>query len=171
MGAGFPVRLFASHLVAESEDTTSARKREKLCRRALEIFQGEPAPYDMQIDDSGPDPDMTDLQQTANLAARIGLADALLDRDKREEALHVLEEAIAYCPGWAKQYQPEAAAGGNDFHARFWADADIDDICARLRPETVSNAAKPVGIGGEGRPAAPAGRPQGFGKRAQGVSG
>jgi hypothetical protein len=142
MGAGFPARLFASHLAARAEEMSSAKKREQMCRRALEIFPGDPAS-----------------------AARIGLADALLDRDERDEGLQVLEEAIAFCPGWARQYQPEAAGGGNDFHTRFWADADIDAICARLRPAAGNPPARPAGLGG-GAPAPGFGcRPQGFGSR------
>lgn len=165
MGAGFPARLFASHLVARAEETSSAKKREKMCRRALEIFPGEPASMDMRVDESGGGWDMTELQQTSNLAARIGLADALLDRDKREECLQVLELAIAFCPGWARQYQPEAGGGGNDFHTRFWADADIDAICARLRPAEGNPPARPNPGGGS---AAGFGcRPQGFGCRPQ----
>ena len=168
MGAGFPARLFASHLAARAEDVSSAKKREEMCRRALEIFPGEPAPQDMRVDESGDGWDMTELQQISNLGARIGLADALLDRDKREEGLRVLEEAIAFCPGWARQYQPEAADGGNDFHARFWADANITAICDRLRPALGNPPARPQGPGG----AASAGfgcRPQGFGCRAQSI--
>lgn len=172
MGATFPARLFASHLAAKAEETRNAKAREQLCRRALEIFPGDPAPYDMTIDASGPVPDMTDLQQISNLVARIGLAGTLLDRDKREEGLRILEEAIAYCPGWARQYKPEAADGGNDFHARFWADADIDDICARLRPAAGKGQTATKGHGAGAAPGAGAGsRPQGFGKRAQGVGG
>lgn len=169
-GAGFPARLFASHLVAEAEDVSSARKREEMCRRALEIFPGEPAPEDMRVDEPGGGWDMTELQQIANLGARIGLAGALLDLDKREEGLQMLEEAIAYCPGWARQYRPEAADGGNDFHARFWADVDIGEICDRLRPAAGNPPARPAGLGGS----APAGfgcRPKGFGSRAQQVEG
>jgi hypothetical protein len=168
MGAGFPARLFASHLVARAGDISSAKKREEMCRRALEIFPGEPAPQDMRVDDSNEGWDMTDLQQTSNLGARIGLADALLDRDKREEGLRVLEEAIAFCPGWARQYQPEAADGGNDFHARFWADADIAAICDRVRPMVGNPQARPQGLGG-GASAGFGCRPQGFGCRAHSI--
>lgn len=166
-GAGFPARLFASHLAAKAEDTASAKKSMAMCRRALEIFPGEPAPQDMRVDETGGGWDMTDLQQISNLGARIGLADALLALDEREEALQVLEEAIAYCPGWAHQYQPEAARGGNDFHARFWADADIGAICGRLRPAGGNPPARPAGLGGgAAAPAAGIGcRPQGFGNR------
>lgn len=162
MGAGFPARLFASHLVAQAEDIASARKRIGIYRRALQIFHGNPAPVDMRVDDSG---DMTELQQVSNLGARIGLADALLERDEREEGLGILEEAIALCPGWARQYQQEAADGGNDYHARFWADADIDAICKRLRAPAENPVARPAGIGGS----APC-RPNqgGFGCRPQG---
>ncbi len=92
MGSGFPARLFASHLVARAEEVSGAKKREAMCRRALEIFPGEPASADLRVDDSGGGWDMTELQQTSNLAARIGLAEALLDRDKREECLQVLEQ-------------------------------------------------------------------------------
>lgn len=163
MGAGFPARLFASHLAARAEEISSAKKREQICRRALEIFPGEPASADLRVDDSGGGWDTTELQQTSNLAARIGLADALLDRDKRDEGLHVLEEAIAFCPGWARQYQPEAADGGNDFHTRFWADADIDAICANRRVVTDNPPARPAGLGA---PTVGFGsRPQGFGSR------
>jgi len=167
MGSGFPARLFASHLVARAEGVSGAKKREAMCRRALEIFPGEPASADLRVDDSGGGWDMTELQQTSNLAARIGLAEALLDRDKREECLQVLEQAIAFCPGWARQYRPEAADGGNDFHTRFWADADIDAICARLRPAMGNPPARPAGLG-SGAPAAGFGcRPQGFGSRVE----
>jgi hypothetical protein len=170
MGAGFPARLFASHLAARAEEISSAKKRERKFRRALEIFPGEPASADLRVDESGGGWDMTELQQTSNLASRIGLADTLLDLDERDEGLQVLEEAIAFCPGWARQYQPEAAGDGNDFHTRFWADADIDAICTRLRPAAGNPPARPAGLGG-GPPSARAGfgcRPQGFGKRAEG---
>ena len=167
MGAGFPARLFASHLAARAEDVSSAKKREAMFRRSLEIFPGDPAPTDMRVDESGGGWDMTELQQVSNLAARIGLADALLERDRREECLQELEQAIAFCPGWARQYQPAAADGGNDFHSRFWADADIDAICARLRPAAGNPPARPAGPGG-GNAAGFGCRPQGqgFGKRA-----
>jgi len=169
MGAGFPARLFASHLAARADETSSAKKREKLCRRALEIFPGEPAPPDMRADDSGAEWNLTELQQVSNLAARVGLADALLERDKREECLQVLEQAIAFCPGWARQYKPEAAQGGNDFHTRFWADADIDTICATHRPAAGNPPARPAGLG-SGAPATGFGcRPQGFGSRTRAI--
>lgn len=169
MGAGFPARLFASHLVAMAEETTSAKKREELCSRALEIFPGEPAPFNIQIEGGAAGPDMTELQQRANLAARIGLAGALLDLDRREQGLRVLEEAIAFCPGWARQYKPEAASGGNHFHARFWADADIEEICARIRPANETGSIRPTGLGREGAATGAATRPQGFGKRTHNV--
>lgn len=166
-GAGFPARLFASHLTARAEETSNDKKREKIFRRALEIFPGEPAPQDMRIEESGGVQDMTELQQMSNLGARIGLADALLERDKREECLQVLEQAIAFCPGWARQYQPLAARGGNDFHARFWADADIDAICALHRPVAGNKPARPAGLGGAAPATGFGSRPQGFGSRTQ----
>ena len=166
MGAGFPARLFASHLVARADEVSGAKMRERMCRRALEIFPGDPAPRSMRVDESGAGWDMTELQQTSNLAARIGLADALLARDKRDEGLQVLEEAIAFCPGWAHQYQPRAADGGNDFHTRFWADANIDAIGARRRPAANNRSARPTGLGAGGF----GGRSPGFGSRQHSVN-
>lgn len=169
MGAGFPARLFASHLAARAEEISSAKKRERKFRRALEIFPGEPASADLRVDDSDGGWDMTELQQTSNLAARIGLADALLDLDQRDEGLQMFEEAIAFCPGWARQYQPQAAGGGNDFHTRFWADADIDAISTRLRPAAGNPPARPAG---KGAPATGFGcRPQGVGNLVEGGNG
>jgi hypothetical protein len=167
MGAGFPGRLFASHLVARAVETPSAKRREQLFRRALEIFPGEPAPQDMRVDESGGDPDMTELQQISNLGARMGLAGTLLERDARDEGLQVLEEAIAFCPGWAREYKRHASDGGNDFHSRFWADADIDEISRRLRHAAGSAPAQDPG---EGRAGGGFGsRPAGFGSRALGT--
>ena len=163
MGAGFPARLFAAHMAARAEEISSVKKRLKMYRRALEIFPGDPAPMDMRIDESAAGRDMTELQQTSNLAARIGLSYALLERGKREEGVQVLEQAIAFCPGWARQYQPEVVDSGNDIYARFWGDADIGEICGRLRPATGNAPARPSAGLGCG-PAAPC-RPQGFGRR------
>jgi len=162
MGAGFPARLFAAHLVASAEEISNAKKREKLYRRALEIFPGAPAPTDMRVDESPAGWDMTELQQISNLAARIGLADTLLERGKRDESRQVLEQAIAFCPGWAHQYDP---AGGSGFHPRFWVEADIGEICARLRTPVGNAPARPAGLGGNCAPAAAVCRPQGFGRR------
>lgn len=160
MGAGFPARLFAAHLVARAEGSSNAKRRIKLYRRALEIFPGAPAPMDMRVEESGAGWDMTELQQISNLAARIGLVDTLLERGKRDESRQVLEQAIAFCPGWAHQYGP---SGGSDFHPRIWVDTDIGEICARLRPSTGNAPARPSAGLGCG-PAAPC-RPQGFGRR------
>ena len=134
-------------------------------RRAVEIFPGDPAPQDMRVDESVAGPDMTELQQTSNLAARIGLSDALLERRKRDEGLRVLEETIAFCPGWARQRQHEVASGATDFNAGFWAEADIDEICARLRPAASNAPSRPAGLGGSVPAAGFGGRAQGFGKR------
>jgi hypothetical protein len=168
MGASFPARLFASHLVARAVETQSAKQREQMCRRSLEIFPGEPAPHDLRVDESGGGRDMTELQQVANLGARMGLAGALLERDERDEGLQVLEEAIAFCPGWAREHKRHAADGGNDFHTRFWADADIDEICSRLRPAAGNASARASGLGGGG---GFGNRPAGFGSRVQGTGG
>ena len=156
MGAGFPAKLFASHLAARAEDASSAKKRESMFRWAVRIFPGEPAPQDMCVEETNTGQDMTDLQQISNLAARIGLANSLLDRHKRDEGLRVLEETIAFCPGWARQHQHEVASGDVDFNAGFWAAADINEICARLRPDSANAPARFAGPGGSA---------QGFGRR------
>ena len=162
MGAGFPARLFASHLAARAKKVSSAKRREAMYSRALEIFPGDPAPQDMRVHESAAGLDMTELQQTSNLAARIGLSDALLERHKRDEGLRILEETIAFCPGWARQRQHEVASGATDFNAGFWAEANIDELCARLHP-AASNA--PAGLGGSAPAAGFGGRAQGFGRR------
>lgn len=133
---GFPVRLFAAHVVACAEGTGDAAQREEASRRALAIFPG----YFLEMTAGGEvdprKPDFTDLQQRANLSAYLLLADALAEQKRPDEAIDCLEAAIARCPGWGqnqREYLTKKYRRKDDV-MNFWRGVDIAEVCMRRRP-------------------------------------
>ena len=133
---GFPVRLFAAHIAAWAELAGDPAQREAMCRRALAIFPGHFLEMTAGADVDPRKPDITDLQQRANLSAYLSLADALFAQGRAGEAVGYLEEAIARCPGWGQTQRAWLIAKyrRKDAFMNFWRDADIAEICARRRP-------------------------------------
>lgn len=136
---GFPVRLFAAHLVAKADAMKNPNKREILYRYAMKIFPGEPAVINEGTDIDPVAPDLTELQHKCNVGAYFGLAEALRDQNRSGDAVAAVSDAIAQCPGWAGVYRNHLvrSGGGEDRYFRFWRDADIADI-ALQRPVLAS---------------------------------
>jgi len=133
---GFPARLFAAHIAAWAELAGDPAQREAMCRRALAIFPGHFLEMTAGAEVDPRKPDITDLQQRANLSAYISLADALFAQGRAGEAIGYLEEAIARCPGWGQTHRAWLVAKyrRKDAYMNFWRDGDIAEICARHRP-------------------------------------
>lgn len=144
--SGFPRRLFASHIAAWAEFAEDPAQKEAMCRRALAIFPGFFLEMNAGAEIRPRDPDLTDLQLRANLSVYVSLAQALFDQGRAEEGFGYLEQAIARCPGWAGIYREymSKTVRRKDPYADFWRQADIAEICARLRPaNTTGPLARP----------------------------
>lgn len=153
--SGFPLRLFASHLAARASRADDPKRKAAMCRRSLEVFAGDFSdPADGIGTDVG-DADITELQNRCNVLAYTGLADALCEQNRHNDACGVIVDAIARCPAWARGYRDrllDADARENQY-TRFWRDADIAEIALRRRPteEPVPAArAAPAPRGGSG---------------------
>lgn len=133
---GFPARLFAAHIAAWAELAGDPVQREAMCRRALAIFPGHFLEMTAGAHVDPRKPDITDLQQRANLSVYLSLADALFAQGRAGEAIGYLEEAIARCPGWGQTHRAWLVAKyrRKDTYMNFWRDAEIAEICARHRP-------------------------------------
>lgn len=138
--AGFPYRLFATHISALGWNQRKPERAVAQYREALKIFPGDYAGMTEGLDSEAGKVDSAVLQQKSNLSSWDGLAHALFCMGQDREGAECFEQAIARCPGWArffKQFVLEEEAGSpltGDAYVRFWSDADIDEICARLRP-------------------------------------
>jgi hypothetical protein len=133
---GFPRRLFAAHLCALGERTRGAKAVE-LFRRATEIFPGEMLDAGEGLDAEGR-VDLQATQQRANLFAWEGLAAALVDVGATDEAIAALEQAVARCPAWARDYArfvtaPESPAPPDHPFTAFWRELDVDRVQSRVR--------------------------------------
>ncbi len=159
--AGFPYRLLASHIAAQAETSNDAKTREALYREAIDVFPGEFGDDDLGSEFDPEAPDMTALQNRANLAAYIGLARMLAEQKRLGEASGFLEAAIARCPGWAIAYRDHLMQSyrEEDPYLRYWHDANIAEITMRRRADAMTQS------GNTGRPG---GRP-GFGRRPRDV--
>ena len=134
--SGFPARLFASHIAAWAELAGDPAQKEAMCRRALAIFPGYFLEMTAGAGLDNRDADFTDLQHRANLSVYLSLAEALFAQGRAAEAIGYLEEAIARCPGWGQTHRAWLIAKyrRKDAFMNFWRDADIAEICARIRP-------------------------------------
>ena len=161
--SGFPRRLCASHIAARALLADTPERKAKQCRRSLEIFAGDFTDPGDGIGVDGGDADLTELQNRCNLLAYTGLADALCEQNRHNDACGIIVDAIARCPGWARGYRDRLLASGapETQYTRFWRDADIADIALRRRPADGSAPAE------GSAPAAPVARGgAGFGSRA-----
>jgi len=136
MESGFPRRLFASHLAAWAELQPDPARREAMCRRSLALFPGFFLEMNAGAGLRPDDPDLTDLQFRANLSACITLAGALFDQGRAREGFAYLEQAVARCPAWGRIHRDHILRHyrGEDRYYYFWREADLDEICRRLRP-------------------------------------
>jgi len=136
MDSGFPARLFSAHVAAWAELADSPTQKEAMCRRSLAIFPGYFLEMAAGANFDPRKPEMTDLQQRANLSAYLSLADALFAQGRTAEAVGYLEEAIARCPGWGQTQRAYLVAKyrRKDDFMNFWREADIAEICSRRRP-------------------------------------
>lgn len=135
LNSGFPNRLFAAHFTARADRADNPGSKITLYRTALKIFPGDFAEPTEGADHEPGRSSMTGLQNKSNLAAYLGLAQALRDQGRFNEACAYLAEAIARCPGWARAYRAHVVDtyDNNDAWFRFWRDADIAGIVARQR--------------------------------------
>jgi hypothetical protein len=153
--SGFPLRLFASHIVARAMRADTPERKAALCRRSLEIFPGDFTDPADGIAADGGDADLTELQNKCNLLAYTGLADALCEQNRHNDACGIIVDAIARCPAWAGGYRDRLLNAGEpeDQYTRFWRDADIADIALRHQPAEEPTAVErptPVARGGAG---------------------
>jgi len=161
--SGFPRRLFASHLAAQAEAAKDPKRKEKLYRRAIEVFPGDFG-GDEGVEFDPAAPDLTVQQNRSNLVAYMGLAEILRAQRRMGEAAGFLEAAIARCPVWAmahrafllQDYRPD------DPYLRYWNDANIGEIALRRQAEEKRAAAASPAPGAARRP--------GFGRRPRGVA-
>jgi hypothetical protein len=158
--SGFPARLFASHIAARAMLSDDPKRKAKLCRKSLDVFAGDFTDPGGSIVGDGDDADLTELQNTCNLLAYTGLADALCEQNRHGDACGVIVDAIARCPGWARGYRDRLLDSDEpeNQYTRFWRDVDIADIAMRRQP---AEAPAPVT-----QAAAPRARSAGFGNRA-----
>lgn len=161
--SGFPHRLFATHLAAQAEAAEDPKRKERLYRRALEIFPGDfGGDEGTEFDPNAPD--LTMQQNRSNLAAYMGLAEILRAQRRMGEAAGFLEAAIARCPRWAmvhrvhllQDYRPD------DPYLRYWKDANIGEIVLRRQAEEKRTRTAPPPPGAARRPS--------FGRRPRGVA-
>ena len=154
--SGFPHRLFASHIAAWAEFAQEPASKEAMCRRALAIFPG----YFLEMTaGAGIRPgnaDLTDLQHRANLSVYLSLADSLFEQGRTGEACGYLEEAIARCPGWAQTWRNYLIKKykRTDAFMTFWREADIPEICGRLRPANSTGPMPKLKLVAKRKPAA-----------------
>lgn len=158
--SGFPKRLFASHIAARAMLADTPDRKAKLCRKSLDVFAGDFADAGGAIGSDGDDADLTELQNRCNLLAYTGLADALCEQNRHNDACGVIVDAIARCPGWARGYRDRLLASDAPLnqYTRFWRDADIAEIALRRQP---AEAPAPATRAAPSRP-----RSTGFGRRA-----
>jgi len=145
--SGFPFRLFGSHIVARAMCADTPERKAALCRRSLEIFAGDFTDPGDGIGADGGDADLTELQNKCNILAYTGLADALCEQNRHNDACGIIVDAIARCPAWARGYRDRLLTSGEpeNQYTRFWRDADIADIVLRRRPaEGAAPAARPA---------------------------
>lgn len=152
---GFPMRLFAAHLVARAGVVEDPKWKETLYRQALEVFPGEYAEFNEGADTDPADGDFTELQHKFNICGWYGLAELLRDQGRSTEAFVILADAMAHCPGWAGVYRNFLlhSGGKEDQYFRFWRDVDINDLAAQRRPAVTATvaAARPVAVGAQSR--------------------
>lgn len=131
--AGFPYRLFAVHLVSIASGTGRAVQREALLRRATEIHPGRSRTAPAAIEEAGTNPN--------NYFAWQDLGLALADQGRDDEAITLLEQAVARWPegarGFAQHLRKEIEAGNAPPAAanrvsRFWMEVDVDSVAARI---------------------------------------
>ena len=133
--SGFPRRLFAAHFTARADYAESPSEKLALLRTALKLFPGD---FAGMTEGAGFEPgrsSLTALQNKTNLVAYLGLAQALRDQGRFNEACGYLAEAIARCPGWAQAYRPWVldSYSNNDAWFRYWRDVDIAGTAIRRR--------------------------------------
>lgn len=158
--SGFPVRLFAAHLVARGQSQTDAKKAEKLFRRAIALFPGEVSDASDSADYDPAAGDITGLQIKSNLGGYLGLALALRARTRAPEACAAATEAIARCPDWALLYRDHFILTDDrkDAYQEFWRDLDILGTASRHRPAlpvagpTATTGGNSGGFGARTRP-------------------
>ncbi len=153
--SGFPFRLFAAHIVARAMRADAPERKAAMCRRSLEIFAGDFTDSAYGIGADGGDADITELQNRCNLLAYTGLADALCEQNRHNDACGIIVDAIARCPAWAKGYRDRMSNSGQpeNQYTRFWRDADITDIALRRQPDEApagTEPCAPVARGGAG---------------------
>lgn len=144
--SGFPRRLFAVHLVSLADLARGPATREKLFRRAVAIWPGDPTTATTE----GP---FEPGSNENNFLAWEGLGDALCDRGRFDDGILHLEEAVARCPRWARefaehirsQYGPRASESA-DPRFTFWSQLDVEEVRrrvlerrARPRPSSAGN--------------------------------
>jgi hypothetical protein len=138
--SGFPFKLFAAHLCALAGVSRNPRKREELYRRAIEIFPGGFLSEGEGVSAETGRIDLQTLQLKTNIAGWEGLANTLADQGRNEEAIACLEQAIARCPSWGRDFAKfvkDSVEGGfsdNPEHplARFWNHVDVDSVRLKI---------------------------------------
>lgn len=161
--SGVPRRLFATHLAAQAEVAEDPKRKEKLYRRALEIFPGDfGGDEGTEFDPNAPD--LTMQQNRSNLAAYMGLAEILRAQRRMGEAAGYLEAAIARCPRWAMAHRMQLLQDyrPDDPYLRYWQDANIGEIAVRRQTEEMRTRTPP--------PTPAAGHRPSFGRRPRGVA-
>lgn len=163
MNAGYPYRLFATHLVAKATRQADTKRKESLYRRAIDIFPGDFAGDEGTVFDPSA-PDLTALQNRSNLAAYLGMAEILRTQRRMGEAAGFLEPAIARCPTWAMAYREHLlqSYSADDPYLRYWKDVNIGEITVRRQSEEKSAQGPAASRTAPSRP--------GFGRRPRGVS-
>jgi hypothetical protein len=126
--SGFPFRLVATHMSALIENTKNPVERERVYRRAIEIFPG-------RIDEAS----KKEYEQGSNennFISWYGLGEALCDQSRFEEGLRFMEEADARSPAWARDFACHIKESGaensqgaeEDPQFRFWLNMDAEAI-------------------------------------------
>ena len=120
LGAGFPRRLFAAHMIALAYNMRDPVRQEALFRRTIEMWPGQPAESETGYR-FGDNPN--------NFFAWNGLGDALCDQGRIEEGLAALREAVSRCPDWARDFakfvrETTDPQGHGDPRFKFWSAID-----------------------------------------------
>lgn len=154
--AGFPRRLFAAHLTAWAELADDPARKEAMCRQALAIDPGCFLEMMAGAEIDPGNPDFTDLQQRASLAAYVTLAEALYEQGRTAEGERYYEEAAARCPGWAQVHRAWLVGKyrRKDAFMNFWRELDLTRICTLYRPANSTGPLpklQPKRSGGTGR--------------------
>jgi len=142
LNSRFPRRLFAAHFTARADYAESPSEKVALLRTALKLFPGDFTGMTEGADFEPGRSSLTGLQNKTNLAAYLGLAQALRDQGRFNEACGYLAEAIARCPGWARAYRRCVldSYGNNDAWFRYWRDVDIAGTAIRRRAAASADA-------------------------------